>query len=91
VRGMVMTQAAINARFTRDLYVALGEPLGGEAWAVRVHYKPFVRWIWLGGLLMALGGVMAALDRRYRRLAERSLERRQVTGRPSGNLVEGTS
>lgn len=77
VRGMIMTQAAINPRITRDLYVALGEPLGAGAWAVRVHYKPFVRWIWIGALLMALGGVMAALDRRYRRLAERAAERRQ--------------
>ncbi|MCC5886406.1 MAG: heme lyase CcmF/NrfE family subunit [Gammaproteobacteria bacterium] len=88
VRGMIMTQAAINPRLTRDLYVALGEPLGGQAWAVRVHYKPFVRWIWLGALLMALGGVMAAVDRRYRRLAERAAERRESV---AGKLAEGTS
>ena len=88
VRGMIMTQAAINPRITRDLYVALGEPLGAQAWAVRVHYKPFVRWIWLGALLMALGGVMAAVDRRYRRLAERAVERRQNV---AGQLAEGRS
>lgn len=83
VRSMVMTQAAINPRFTRDLYVALGEPLGDGAWALRVHYKPFVRWVWLGGLLMALGGVTAALDRRYRRLAARTVARRNADpGRP---------
>jgi cytochrome c-type biogenesis protein CcmF len=52
---------------TRDLYVALGEPLGGGAWAVRVHVKPFVRWIWLGAVLMALGGLVTATDKRFRR------------------------
>ena len=66
VQQMPMTEAGIDAGFTRDLYVALGEPLDGGAWAVRVHIKPFVRWIWLGGLMMALGGVLAASDRRYR-------------------------
>jgi len=62
----VMTEAAIDAGFSRDLYVALGEPLGEGAWALRVHYKPFVRWIWSGGALMAFGGALAAADRRYR-------------------------
>ncbi|MBU3056708.1 heme lyase CcmF/NrfE family subunit [Pseudomonas indica] len=66
VQNSVMTEAGIDAGFTRDLYVALGEPLDNGAWAVRVHVKPFVRWIWLGGLLMALGGILAAADRRYR-------------------------
>lgn len=66
VQQMPMTEAGIDAGFTRDLYVALGEPLDGGAWAVRVHIKPFVRWIWLGGLMMAFGGVLAASDRRYR-------------------------
>jgi cytochrome c-type biogenesis protein CcmF len=61
-----MTEAAIIPGATRDLYLALGESLGGEAWAVRVHVKPFVRWIWLGALLMALGGITAAFDRRFR-------------------------
>ena len=64
-----MTEAAIDPGFTRDLYAALGEPLGGGAWSVRLHYKPLVRWIWLGALLMALGGALAAADRRYRRRA----------------------
>ena len=62
-----MTEAAIDPGFTRDLYVALGEPLGDGAWSVRLHYKPFVRWIWFGAVLMALGGICAASDRRYRR------------------------
>jgi cytochrome c-type biogenesis protein CcmF len=64
--GNKMTEAAIDAGFTRDLYVALGEKLDSNAWALRVHYKPFVRWIWLGALLMAFGGVLAVIDKRYR-------------------------
>jgi cytochrome c-type biogenesis protein CcmF len=65
--GQVMTVAAFDAGLLRDLYVALGEPLGNGAWAVRVHVKPFVRWIWLGAALMALGGFVTATDRRFRR------------------------
>lgn len=61
-----MTEVGINPGFWRDLYVAMGEPLSEGAWAVRVHYKPFVRWIWLGSILMALGGLLAILDKRYR-------------------------
>ena len=67
---MPMTEAAIDAGFTRDVYVSLGEPLEADkangAWAVRVYFKPFVDWIWGGCLLMALGGLLAASDRRYR-------------------------
>jgi len=67
---MPMTEAAIDAGLTRDLFIALGEPLDEEgAWAVRIYYKPFIRWIWLGAIIMALGGLFAASDRRYRRLA----------------------
>ncbi|WP_455948022.1 heme lyase CcmF/NrfE family subunit [Lelliottia jeotgali] len=65
--GQVMTEAGIHARINGDVYVALGESLGNNAWAVRVHIKPFVRWIWLGALLMALGGFVTAADRRFRR------------------------
>jgi len=61
-----MTEAAIDTGFTRDLYVSLGEPVDGGAWIVRVYYKPFVDWIWGGCVLMALGGLLAASDRRYR-------------------------
>ena len=64
--GQVMTEAAIAAGATRDLYVALGEPLGDGSWALRVYVKPFVRWIWLGAALMALGGLVVATDRRFR-------------------------
>lgn len=62
----VMTEAGIDAGFTRDLFIALGEPLNGSAWAVRIQYKPYVRWIWLGALFMAAGGLLAASDKRYR-------------------------
>jgi cytochrome c-type biogenesis protein CcmF len=70
---MPMTETAIDTGFTRDLYVSLGESLDpqGKAWSVRVYYKPFVMWIWGGCLLMALGGAVAAADRRYR-LKQRS-------------------
>ena len=62
-----MTEAAIQPGFTRDLYVALGEPVGTDgAWTIRVQHKPLVRWIWLGPLMMAIGGLLAAGDRRYR-------------------------
>ena len=66
VQMMPMTEAGIDPGLFRDLYVALGEPLEDGAWAVRLHVKPYVRWIWLGGLLMAFGGVLSAMDRRYR-------------------------
>ena len=63
---MPMTEAAIDAGLTRDIYVSLGEALPDQSWAVRVYYKPFVDWIWGGCLLMALGGVLAISDKRYR-------------------------
>lgn len=66
VSKMGMTEAAIDWGFSRDLYAALGEKLEDGAWAVRLYYKPFVRWIWIGGLFMALGGLLSMLDRRYR-------------------------
>jgi cytochrome c-type biogenesis protein CcmF len=66
VTRMPMTETAIDRGFTRDLYVSLGEPLSATAWSVRVYYKPLVGWIWGGCALMALGGLLAVLDRRYR-------------------------
>lgn len=63
---MPMTEAAINVGLTRDIYVSLGEELEDKAWAVRVYYKPFVDWIWGGCLLMAIGGILAISDKRYR-------------------------
>jgi len=67
--GNTMTEAAIDAGFLRDLYVSLGEPLdaNADAWAVRIYHKPFIRWIWLGAILMMFGGLFAAVDKRYRR------------------------
>jgi cytochrome c-type biogenesis protein CcmF len=66
VQDNPMTEAGIDSGFTRDLYVSLGDPLGGGAWLVKVHYKPFVSWIWIGCLIMGIGGLLAATDRRYR-------------------------
>jgi len=66
VARAMMTEAAIDGGFTRDLYAALGEELDNNTWAVRIYYKPFVRWIWFGGLFMAAGGVLCLLDPRYR-------------------------
>jgi cytochrome c-type biogenesis protein CcmF len=66
--AMPMTEAAIDSGFMRDLYVSLGDRLEGDRaeWSMRVYYKPFVPWLWGGVLLMVMGGVAAALDRRYR-------------------------
>lgn len=66
VRNMPMTEAGISPGLTRDLYVSLGEPLDNNSWSIRLYHKPFVRWIWLGAIFMALGGLIAMSDRRYR-------------------------
>ncbi len=66
VQGSVMTEADIKAGVIRDLYVSLGEPLEKGAWSVRIYIKPFVQWIWAGCILMAIGGILALSDRRYR-------------------------
>ncbi len=76
VQTKPMTEAGIDAGFLRDIYVSLGEPLGNGDWSLRLYYKPLVRWIWLGGLLIAAGGLLAASDPRYRHL----LQRRRATG-----------
>jgi cytochrome c-type biogenesis protein CcmF len=60
------SKAAISVNWARDLFVAMGEPLGDNAWSMRIQYKPLVRYIWLGAIIMALGGFIAATDRRYR-------------------------
>ena len=64
--GQIMTEAAIDASVWRDLYIALGEPIGEDAWAVRLQYKPMVRWLWLGVLMIGLGALVTIFDRRYR-------------------------
>jgi len=71
--GNLMTEAGIHAGWFGDTYIALGESLDTAqgAWAVRLHYKPLVRWVWLGAVLMAMGGMFAVLDRRYRTLRAR--------------------
>lgn len=66
VSKMTMTEAAIDWGVSRDLYVALGESLNDGSWALRLYYKPFIRWIWLGGIFMAFGGLLCIFDRRYR-------------------------
>ena len=66
VQRNVMTEAAIDAGITRDLYAALGEQLDNGAWALRIYYKPFIRWIWFGALIMSFAGVLMMFDRRYR-------------------------
>ena len=68
----IMTEAAIDAGLTRDLFFALGEQLGSNSWSVRIYHKPFVRWIWLGALFMAFGGVIAVMDKRFRRVRSKS-------------------
>ncbi len=83
VQNSIMTEAGIDAGFTRDLYVALGEPLENGAWAVRVHVKPYIRWIWLGGLMTALGGALAALDKRYRVKVRARVRGAQTEGVPA--------
>ena len=71
--GQVMTEAAIHPGLSRDLYVALGEPLGSnDSWALRVYVKPWIRCIWLGALFMMLGAIVAAGDARFRRRSEAS-------------------
>tara|TARA_B110000879_G_scaffold27563_1_gene37450 strand:- start:4964 stop:6970 length:2007 start_codon:yes stop_codon:yes gene_type:complete len=77
-RNQVMTEADIDGSISRDLYVSLGEPLNGDAWAIRLHVKPFVRCIWLGGIMIGLGGLLAVMDKRYRR---RRVQKSAVVGK----------
>jgi cytochrome c-type biogenesis protein CcmF len=83
-QGSIMTEAAIDAGLFRDLYVAMGEPVGESgAWAIRLHYKPMVRWMWLGAIFMAIGGCATAVDKRYRR------QRVGVASGEAGEVVHG--
>ena len=84
VQGTAMTEAAIDRNPLRDLYVSLGELVDGDAWIVRVYVKPFVDWIWFGCALMALGGALAASDRRYRAKQTRSAT---LPGTNAGEVV----
>ena len=66
VQRSPLTEAGIDGGWSRDIFVALGDDLGGGAWSVRLQYKPLVRFIWFGAFVMAFGGLLAATDRRYR-------------------------
>ncbi|MBA1148118.1 heme lyase CcmF/NrfE family subunit [Ectothiorhodospiraceae bacterium WFHF3C12] len=81
--GQVMTESGVDVGFTRDLYVALGEPLGDGSWSVRIYDKPFVRWIWGGSILMALGGLLAVSDRRYRVARYKAKAEQALHGKPA--------
>jgi len=85
VQTRPMTEAGIDAGLFRDIYVSLGESLDGGDWALRLYYKPMVRWIWLGGLLMGFGGLLAASDPRYRMRVLAKLQGRA----PGDALAEG--
>jgi cytochrome c-type biogenesis protein CcmF len=80
--GQIMTEAAIDAGFTRDLFIAMGEAVGDDAWAIRLQYKPMIRWIWGGALLMGFGALLTAFDRRYRAKA---------TARQSSTVASGNA
>ncbi|HEX5353575.1 MAG TPA: heme lyase CcmF/NrfE family subunit [Rhodanobacteraceae bacterium] len=89
--GQVQTEAAIQAGVFRDLYVSLGDPIGNDAWSLRVYDKPFVRWIWGGGVFMMLGGFVVILDKRFRpkRAVEPETPRREPDPAPPRKLAEG--
>jgi cytochrome c-type biogenesis protein CcmF len=86
VRSQPMTEAGIDGTIGRDLFVALGDDLGAGAWSVRIQYKPLIRFIWLGCLIMAAGGLLAATDRRYRFARER-----EPAAPASGELATGAA
>ena len=67
VQTMGMTEGGIHTTLFRDIFVALGDPLGQDSWSIRLYYKPFIVWVWLGGFFMALGGFLAILSKRYRK------------------------
>jgi len=90
-----MTEAAIDPGLTRDIYISLGEQLNDQGgWSVRIYIKPFIRWMWGGGLLMMLGGLLAATDRRYKRHAEAEKSHlasqwlKKNSGQPAGKPLE---
>ncbi|AZT84395.1 heme lyase CcmF/NrfE family subunit [Marinobacter sp. NP-4(2019)] len=90
VQRNVMTEAAIDAGLFRDVFVAIGERITDDAWAIRIQYKPLVRWLWLGALFMAAGGFLAIADRRYR-IRERASDRQGVESGRRGDVAEAMS
>jgi cytochrome c-type biogenesis protein CcmF len=91
VQNMAMSEAAIDAGVFRHLYVALSDAVGPASWIVRVHYKPFESWIWGGCLLMALGGILAASDRRYRLAARKQETAPSLAPRPRRGEARGAA
>ncbi|SEK10813.1 heme lyase CcmF/NrfE family subunit [Achromobacter sp. NFACC18-2] len=87
VQDMALSQADIDSGFSRDLFVALGEPVGENAWTVRIQVKPFMTWIWTGCILMALGGLLAAGDGRYRRTQQAGAAVPQARGAAAGRAA----
>jgi len=87
VQTMGMTEAGIDPGLFRDVYVALGDPLPGGAWQIRVHYKPFIRWIWLGAIFMSIGGILSMLDKRYRVKKKAALASKSVAADPLTNVI----
>lgn len=83
------TEMAIDAGFFRDLFVTLGEEKEGQSWSMIIYVKPFIRWVWLGAILMALGGIIAAGDKRYRRLRVRETERAEIQSGSADAVVTG--
>ncbi len=83
VQQSPMTEAGIEASWNRDLFVALGDPLGNDTWSLRVQYKPMIRFIWMGAFVMALGGMLAASDRRYRLTAKVKEKTTNLSGEPA--------
>jgi len=90
VQTMGMTEAGIDGGLFRDVYVALGDPLENGAWAIRVHYKPFVRWIWLGAIFMAIGALLAMTDKRYRAKRTASVKKVSAAAKPAAALQTAT-
>ncbi|MDH5324609.1 MAG: heme lyase CcmF/NrfE family subunit [Gammaproteobacteria bacterium] len=90
VQTMPMTEAAIDTGLTRDLYVSLGEPVSRGAWSVRVYYKPFVDWIWGGCFIMALGGLLAASDRRYRIVTRKKVAQKTKSDEAAAAINTGS-
>ena len=82
VQGSVMTEAAIGARWNRDLLAALGEDVGADSWSLRLQYRPLIRFIWLGAAIMALGGITTLFDRRYKTVAVAERASAAIGGEP---------
>jgi cytochrome c-type biogenesis protein CcmF len=82
VQNMPMTEAGISPSLIHDLYASLGEPLEDGAWSVRIYHKPMVEWIWAGAVFMALGGLLAISDRRYRARRKNLAEEKPLTEKP---------